>query len=178
MQTRGYSSTTASTAQQQAPQWLRLLGHSSTTTSKACSSSTSMTGSGLFQAVKQQLQISRGFSAGIPQPRPSRAPPKPTPNAAAGGAAAKKAAGGAARSATGGAAGGAAAGAAASTPPQLSPAEKWWRDFQRIPPAPKWLGLMGAIPFIALAPPVCKHLEPLLPTVVSENCAMIQVCPS
>jgi hypothetical protein len=41
---------------------------------------------------------------------------------------------------------------------------------------PKWLALSGVIPFIALAPPVCKHLEPLLPTLVAENCDLAQVC--
>lgn len=34
---------------------------------------------------------------------------------------------------------------------------------------------MGAIPFIALAPPVCKHLAPVLPTSCVENCGMFQV---
>lgn len=58
---------------------------------------------------------------------------------------------------------------------QLSPFQHWWRSFQQIPPVPKILGFMGAIPFIALAPPVCKHLAPVLPTGVAENCAMIQV---
>jgi len=83
----------------------------------------------------------------------------------------------AARAGTKAAAGSQAANAAgaAGSGSQLSPFEQWRRNFQRVPSVPKWLGLTGAIPFIALAPPVCKHLAPLLPTTISENCAMIQV---
>lgn len=45
-----------------------------------------------------------------------------------------------------------------------------------MPPVPMWLALSGVIPFIALSPPVCKHLEPLLPTLIYENCDLAQVC--
>lgn len=133
----------------------------------ACSqpNTTTSTGWGLMRAAKQQFKQCRAFSAaaGGPtkQPAAARSAPGPraTPEATAAG--------------RGGTAGAAAAGAPPA--PQLSPFEKWWRNFQRVPPAPKWLGIAGAIPFIALAPPVCKHLAPLLPTSISENCDMVQV---
>lgn len=95
-------------------------------------------------------------------------PPPPEPNTGGAAAAGRKAATGAAGSAASKtAAGGAAA--------ELSPFEQWRQKWQRVPTVPKYLGLAGAIPFIALAPPVCKHLEWVLPTTVAENCAMIQV---
>eukprot|EP00879_Flechtneria_rotunda_P019705 GHRR01020706.1.p1 GENE.GHRR01020706.1~~GHRR01020706.1.p1 ORF type:complete len:248 (+),score=50.79 GHRR01020706.1:350-1093(+) len=52
----------------------------------------------------------------------------------------------------------------------------WWTAFQAVPTVPKVLGLAGAIPFIALAPPVAKHLAGILPTKFLENTAVIQVC--
>jgi hypothetical protein len=150
VQPRGLSSTPcSSTATSAIQQWL----HST------CSQPTGSTGWGLLRAAKQQFRQGRTFSAAA-----EGATVKPP--------AAARAAAGPQAATAGGAAGAAAAGA---TPPQLSSFEKWWRNFQRVPAAAKWLGLTGAIPFIALASPVCKHLDPLLPSVVSENCAMVQV---
>jgi hypothetical protein len=40
---------------------------------------------------------------------------------------------------------------------------------------PRFLGLTGVIPFIALAPPVSKHLFWVLPHDVIDNSAMFQV---
>lgn len=139
----------------------------------ACSqpnTTTSTTGWGLMRAAKQQFQQCRAFSseaAGGPTKMPAAARSAPGPRAAAPQATA---------AGRGGTAGAAAGGAAGAPPaPQLSPFEKWWRNFQRVPPAPKWLGLAGAIPFIALAPPVCKHLAWLLPATIFENCDTVQV---
>ncbi|WIA12082.1 hypothetical protein OEZ85_012159 [Tetradesmus obliquus] len=68
--------------------------------------------------------------------------------------------------------------AQAAKKPAASPGSfsRWWQAFQQVPTVPKFLGLTGAIPFIALAPPVCKHLTSVLPAEVVDNCAMIQVC--
>lgn len=115
---------------------------------------------GLFANRSAGMLVSRSFAA---EAKTAAAGTTARPAARAG---AKAAAGSQAANA---------AGAAGSSPQQLSPFEQWRRNFQRVPSVPKWLGLTGAIPFIALAPPVCKHLAPLLPTTISENCAMIQV---
>ncbi|KIY97176.1 hypothetical protein MNEG_10785 [Monoraphidium neglectum] len=56
-----------------------------------------------------------------------------------------------------------------------SPFERWWASFQTIPLVPRMLALAGAIPFIALAPPVSKHLTWVLPYDIIENSAMFQV---
>eukprot|EP00775_Hariotina_reticulata_P013028 gene13028-13157_t len=50
------------------------------------------------------------------------------------------------------------------------------RAVKSVPTVPKVLGLAGAIPFIVLAPPVCKHLTHILPAELVDNCALFQVC--
>jgi hypothetical protein len=145
-------------------QWLAHPSSHTTSSSTPCA--------GLYHTARQQLQAQfrRGFSTEGPAKLPPRIqrPPPPEPNTGGAAAAGRKAATGAAGSAASKtAAGGAAA--------ELSPFEQWRQKWQRVPTVPKYLGLAGAIPFIALAPPVCKHLEWVLPTTVAENCAMIQV---
>lgn len=130
----------------------------------AASQAASASGSGMARpwALAQQPHAGRwGAQTGVPRAWSSA---KPRPGGAAAGAAA----------ATKGAAaagGGAAAGEAQSR----SPFERWWAAFQSVPPVPKLLGVTGAIPFIALSPPVSKHLFWILPHDVIDNSAMFQV---
>jgi hypothetical protein len=84
-------------------------------------------------------------------------------------------AGGRGRSAAAKAPGGAKPQAAAAAAPQArSPFDRWLSSMRAVPRVPLFLGLTGAIPFIALAPPVSKHLFWLLPHDVIDNSAMFQ----
>lgn len=55
------------------------------------------------------------------------------------------------------------------------PLKQWHDQFKLVPVAAKLLGLAGAIPFIALAEPVVKHLDFILPAELVDNAAMLQV---
>lgn len=64
---------------------------------------------------------------------------------------------------------------AAEGPISIAAVKRWWNTFKAVPAVPKVLGLTGAIPFIALAPPVAKHLDMFLPEVMCQNAAAWQV---
>ncbi|GBF89500.1 hypothetical protein Rsub_02072 [Raphidocelis subcapitata] len=84
--------------------------------------------------------------------------------------------GGAAARAAGGAkpaAAKAAAGGAAPGQPTRSPFDRWLSNMRAVPRVPLLLGLTGAIPFVALAPPVSKHLFWLLPHDVGYGISIV-----
>jgi hypothetical protein len=97
---------------------------------------------------------------------------------AAGGArapGAAAAAGGKARTPPGAALPGGGGGGGGEGGAPRSPFERWWAGIKAVPPVPRFLGFAGIIPFIALAPPVSKHLFWILPHDVIDNSAMFQV---
>lgn len=127
-----------------------------------CTHSVQQPGSKLQQLVRlTRSRMSRSFAAASGPSRPFYQAPGSTARA--------------------GVKGSAPAGAkAAAAPPGSgdkapSSFSRWWKSFQSAPTVPKVLGLAGAIPFIALAPPVAKHLVAVLPSEVVDNSAMIQV---
>ncbi len=70
---------------------------------------------------------------------------------------------------------GAPPGAASATSAQLSPYARWRQAFDSAPITARVLGFAGAIPFIALSPPVAHKLYAVLPLDVIDNCAVFQV---
>lgn len=53
--------------------------------------------------------------------------------------------------------------------------ERWREALRTAPPVAVLLGALGVIPFVALAPPVVKHIAWLLPYAVSERSDLFQV---
>jgi hypothetical protein len=53
--------------------------------------------------------------------------------------------------------------------------DRWWGALRSAPPTALALGAFGVVPFIALSPPVSKHIAWLLPFAVSERAELFQV---
>jgi hypothetical protein len=64
---------------------------------------------------------------------------------------------------------------ASTTAAARSPFDRWLAGLRAVPPVARVLGFAGIMPFIALAPPVSKHLFWVLPFDVIDNSAAFQV---
>lgn len=160
-------------------------GRLAVTTAAGCRSSSSSTsrpllqqlGAGSTSSTRCTSSPSRGFAAGGRAPPVTSGPHQPNPNAARMPPGAGRAGGAPAGRPTPLAAAADAA-AATTTTSTATPSgfARWLAAFKAVPTVPRVLGLAGAVPFLALAPPVAKHLSDLLPATMVDNCAMIQVC--